>query len=40
MNASKIKEGNYYWYKATYGKDWQIYKCIKHYFNEPQNFKL
>lgn len=33
----EIKEGNYYWYKSAYGKDWQIYKCVKNYFNENQN---
>jgi hypothetical protein len=37
MKASQIKQNNHYWYKAPYGKDWQIYQCVGIYFNESQD---
>ena len=37
MSPNNLKEGSFYWYKSAYGKEWQIFKCIKHYFNESQD---
>lgn len=37
MIAENLKEKVFYWYKAPYGKDRQIYKCTKCYFNESQD---